>query len=405
MVKQYLKKKKKSIFRKIVEWLHLWLGLASGIVVFIVCLTAAVWVFRPEIERFTLTHFRTQESEQRYLQPSHLRKLADAHLSAAGVTMKSTSRIFFGKKGWSASVNYQDADGGYATVYLNPHSGEVLYLETELPTTTRFMLFLRAGHRFFWLPPEVGSPLVGVSCIFFLITLITGLIWWYPNKWTKSTRQKSFKVKWNANWKRLNIDLHNVLGFYSAIVAIVLTITGIYYSFAWFKEGYHRLLTGKTEIGSTYPYEITPPISKSTSPDPALNQPEDIIWQKIAESAGMYEIDLILPADTTSPYTVYINPDVTKEGYYYRMYARYFDQYTLAEILPVGKRHIPFAQLSRAEKIFRANYEIHVGSIGGLPTRILASIISLIGASLPITGFIIWYNRKWGKMKKKGSIV
>ena len=42
---------------------------------------------------------------------------------------------------------------------------------------------------------------------------------------------------------------------------------------------------------------------------------------------------------------------------------------------------------------------LHVGQIGGLTTKIIAFLASLICASLPITGFIIW----WGKRKKSRS--
>jgi uncharacterized iron-regulated membrane protein len=44
------------------------------------------------------------------------------------------------------------------------------------------------------------------------------------------------------------------------------------------------------------------------------------------------------------------------------------------------------------------NYDIHVGAILGLPGKIIAFLASLIPASLPVTGFLIW----WGK-KKKGK--
>ena len=46
------RKSEKSFFRRIDEWQHLWLGLVSGLVVFVVCLTAAIWVFRDEIAYF-----------------------------------------------------------------------------------------------------------------------------------------------------------------------------------------------------------------------------------------------------------------------------------------------------------------------------------------------------------------
>ncbi|WP_291139779.1 PepSY domain-containing protein, partial [Flavobacterium sp. UBA7663] len=43
------------------------------------------------------------------------------------------------------------------------------------------------------------------------------------------------------------------------------------------------------------------------------------------------------------------------------------------------------------------NYDIHIGAIFGIWSKILALIISLVCASLPVTGFFIW----WGKRNKK----
>jgi uncharacterized iron-regulated membrane protein len=48
------------------------------------------------------------------------------------------------------------------------------------------------------------------------------------------------------------------------------------------------------------------------------------------------------------------------------------------------------------------NYDIHTGAIIGLPGKILAFFASLIVASLPITGFYIWWGRKQ-KQKIKNS--
>lgn len=384
-----------------IEWLHLWLGLISGVVVFIVCFTAAIWALRPEMERLMLTHDYLPIQRATYLPPSTIRQIAESHLAEIHFSAQALNHITYGKSGRATVVHYQGLNSTYAGLYLNPYSGKVLHVETVLPGISRFMLFLRAGHRFLWLPPHIGSPIVGTSCILFIITLLTGLIWWYPKKWTKSTREKSFKIKWKANWKRVNLDLHNVLGFYTLLVTLILAITGIYYSFDWFRKGYHQLITGKSEIKSTYPYEIKPPTSDTSHLAGSANNMQDLVWKNVSALQGKQEIKITYPKDIADVYAVYFNPDKTKDGYYYRMYARYFDQYSGYERYPQGVTHIRYEHLATREKIYRANYEIHVGSIGGLTTRVLVSFVSLIGSSLPITGFIIWYNRKWGKTKRK----
>jgi hypothetical protein len=47
------------------------------------------------------------------------------------------------------------------------------------------------------------------------------------------------------------------------------------------------------------------------------------------------------------------------------------------------------------------NYEIHVCSILGLAGKVLAFSCSPIGASLPITGFMIWCGESLVKRKKQ----
>lgn len=42
-------------------------------------------------------------------------------------------------------------------------------------------------------------------------------------------------------------------------------------------------------------------------------------------------------------------------------------------------------------------YSVHVGSWGGMFTKILAFAAALIGACLPLTGYYLWIRRKIGK--------
>ena len=77
----------------------------------------------------------------------------------------------------------------------------------------------------------------------------------------------------------------------------------------------------------------------------------------------------------------------------------YLDQHTLQE-LPASQPQI--AELDVAQWLRRTNYAWHVGAIGGLPTKILFFLASLICTSLPITGFYIWWNKK-AKTKKRSK--
>jgi hypothetical protein len=47
-------------------------------------------------------------------------------------------------------------------------------------------------------------------------------------------------------------------------------------------------------------------------------------------------------------------------------------------------------------------YSLHIGSWGGLFTRILSFLAALLGATLPLTGYYLWIRRLYGKHKTKG---
>ncbi|SFC10706.1 PepSY-associated TM helix domain-containing protein [Spirosoma endophyticum] len=391
-----MSKSKRSLFRRINAWLHLWLGLASGIVVFVVCLCACLWVFRYEVWYFTETYQRIEPQNQPFLSPSVLLKKAQAFAQKAEGKSVTLTGITYGGPNKSAFVNYKPTEDKFYALYLNPYTGEIIHRKTGPSTAETFFIFARSGHRFFFLPPKIGSPLVGSACIIFVILMITGLIWWYPKKWTKSTREKSFAIKWNANWKRVNLDLHNVLGFYSLLVCMALTISGIVYSFSWFDKGYHWLLTGNAQDTHHHTRSHEHPLSDTTITAAAYSKPEDIIWQKIRRElpGDLGRLSLSFPEEARDPFEVTINPE---DGTIYKTVTRFFDRNTLNELPSDESRR--YEELTTGEQIYRLNFDIHVGQILGLPTKILAFFVSLIGASLPVTGFIVWWYR--GKKSDK----
>jgi uncharacterized iron-regulated membrane protein len=82
-----------------------------------------------------------------------------------------------------------------------------------------------------------------------------------------------------------------------------------------------------------------------------------------------------------------------------------FDQHTLKEFKREGVYSIAYEEAGFGGKLRKMNYDIHVGSILGFPGKVMAFLASLIGASLPITGFLIWYGRKFKKKAVKKAPV
>jgi uncharacterized iron-regulated membrane protein len=89
-----------------------------------------------------------------------------------------------------------------------------------------------------------------------------------------------------------------------------------------------------------------------------------------------------------------------RSGTYYKTNIYNFDQYSLKPVKSAGPYSGRYADAGVADKLRRMNYDIHVGAILGIPGKVIAFFLAMVSASLPITGFYIW----WGKRNKKPAV-
>jgi uncharacterized iron-regulated membrane protein len=370
--------------KKIINKIHLWLGFTSGLVVFIISITGCMYAFKDEIEEATQSYRRVELQQTRVLPPSKLKGIAEAKLPG-----KKIHGVQYGAGDRAAVVSFWSADPEYYfLVYLNPYSGEVLKVKD---LDKDFFSFILDGHFYLWLPENIGQPVVASATLIFLVMLISGIILWWPKN--KSAAKQRFSIKWSAKWRRKNYDLHNVFGFYMTWIVIFIVLTGLVWGFKWFEKGSYFLLSGGKLMA-----EYSEPTSDTTSiVAKTMMSPSDRIWYQLRPGLKKYSsIEVHFPENDQSPVLVELNP---KPGTYYKMDYRFFDQHSLKE-MEVIHRWGKYDRANVTDKIFRMNYDIHVGAILGLPGKILAFVASLIAASLPVTGFYIWWGRR-NKTRKR----
>ena len=368
-------------FKKIIGKIHLWLGLGSGLIVVLLGITGCILAFEVEIRSVTQPYWFAKQEAKPLLPPSILKANAEKVLDG-----KKANTVEYGEAGRSALVYYFDADN-YKLVFLNPYSGEVIKVKNMNRDFFRVVL---NGHYYLWLPPKIGQPIVASATLIFLVMLISGIILWWPKN--KAARKQRFSVKWSAKWKRTNYDLHNVLGFYMTWVVIFVVITGLVMGFEWFEKSVYWV----SSAGKTMPEYYSPP-SDTLQANKNKESITDIVWQKILVAKKANESISVYPAATAdASIGITINH---RPGTYYNTDNYYFDQYTGKELQGKGSYAGTFKNAKTADKIKRMNYDIHVGAILGLPGKIMAFFASLIAASLPVTGFYIW----WGRKRKKKS--
>lgn len=363
------------------------MGLGSGLVIFIVCLSGTVYTFRAEIERWA-------EPEKYYASGIEGKTIisADSLITTMEEKLdgKLTSLIVPGNKNmnWQMSfnkkTNYPSADNapGSKTYFVNPYTAEIA--GEPGGSTSGFFSSVMKIHRWLLLGDKTGRIIVGVATIIMFFMVTTGLILWFPAR-LKNLRQ-GLKIKTSANWKRINHDLHNTLGFYSFTLLLIMTLTGLCWSFEWYRNGLSSILGAK--------------VFKGRTEKPLLSDEKKSANGEISIAVLLAEAERYFSYEGNSRLSVPENKNgaitVTKSGTGFFSVASVdrvmFDRFT-GEILKLEM----FSNKPLNSQIADSIKLIHTGEIFGTFSKIIYFLACLIATSLPVTGTIIWLN----KMKKK----
>lgn len=382
------RKKGKSPAKQINAWLHLWLGLTSGIIVLIVSITGCIFVFQKEINEWV--HHDELFVTARHTPVLPLSVLQQKAQTALGKEFPIRSVFTYRRpdRAWEF-LTYAEGDKNaltifgatayYKAAYVDPYTGAVTAVRD---LKQDFFVIVKYLHWSLLLNTKYGQPVVGWATFIFVILLITGLILWWPKKWTKKTREQSFKIKWAGNFKRVNYDLHNVLGFYALLIALVLALTGMVWAFKWFQATVYIVASRS----------ITPPQHQEVQSDTlalplAGTNPLDVAYTTAVQQFPDAKRIAVYATPNSNTATISMSAYRGKETYYDRDDLQ-FDQYSGKLLLRETAK-----DRNAGEQLIGMNYDIHVGAIAGLPGKILAFFASLICASLPVTGFLVWWHK------------
>jgi uncharacterized iron-regulated membrane protein len=370
--------------KKIIGKIHLWLGFASGLLVFIIAVTGCIYAFQKEIQDLTQPFRFVDQQSKEFLPPSVLKTAAEKELPEKHIHAVQ----YLGRDRAAMVIFYSLDPEYYYLVYINPYTAEVTKVKDM---SADFFAFILDGHFYLWLPPHIGQPIVATATLCFVIMLISGIVLWWPRKKKDATQRVS--IKWQARWRRLNYDLHNVLGFYVWAIALIFAFTGLVWGFQWFANGLYTAAGGEKTLLYSEPLSDTTQLYRGDLP--VIDKIYSLMKSQYPHAKT---IEVHIPETRASVVGANANPD---DETYWKLDYRYYDQYTLKEV-SVDHIYGRFPEAKDADKLMRMNYDIHTGAILGLPGKFIAFFASLICASLPVTGVYIWWGRKT-KAKKKAK--
>ncbi|BBJ22238.1 PepSY-associated TM helix domain-containing protein [Candidatus Nitrotoga sp. AM1P] len=355
--------------RKIVFQLHLYTGLTIGLLLILSGLTGSVLVFREEIEALVYPELmNTVPRDERVSLQTMLKTVQHAH---------PEDKPFFIRMPRTPEQTYLVKMNGAHDlfVYVDPYNGMILGEHRQEDTFTGWIALLHTE----LLSGEPGKIILGVSALLLIGMSITGLILWWPRNGKFSP---GFKIQWAAQWKRMNFDIHRASGIYTVVFILLIAFTGT------------SLVFNKTVINLINAITQSPPRAA-----PPLSDPRQARMPRPAFDMMLQQADYMLPASTTW-ITLPQKPGaplVVRKKFVQEFHPNgksfvYFDQYS-GKVLQVENA----LTASLGTRIFNILYPIHIGVIGGTPTRLLQVIIGLSPLILFTTGYIMWWNRRKAK--------
>lgn len=386
----------KKAFRKI----HLWLSVPFGLIITVICLSGAALVFEDEVTELCRRDLYYVEKVSgaplpvEYLIEKVAGTLPDS-VAVTGVSISSDAERAY-------QVNLSKPRR--ASVYVDQYTGEVKGRHERAP----FFLTMFKLHRWlldgmkpdggiFW-----GKMIVGVSTLMFVFVLISGIVIWWPR--TKKALKNSLKIAVGKGRRRFWYDLHVAGGMYALVLLLAMALTGLTWSFSWYRTGFYKVfgveMKQRTGHGALQTVHGTPQTAHGT-PQTAhggksgRNSSEEgrgnrehtssyACWQQVyeelkARNAGYKQITVSNGSASVS-FERFGNQ---------RAADRYAFNPQDGEITEVTL----YKDTDASGKMRGWIYSVHVGSWGGMFTRILTFIAALLGGTLPLTGYYLWLRR------------
>lgn len=390
----YRKRRKNESVMKYLMWIiHLWLGLLSSVIVFVVCLTGCLYAFKNQVIDFTnrdkvyISETSAQGKNPDLIQSELMKQ-----------NKELTSLLLPNDKNRSYLIGYRENQLD-KSAYYNQYTGEILG-QPEVGSGRFFEVILDI-HRNLMMG-NAGRQLLGAGVLMFCVLLVSGLILWLPKK-LKFLKQ-GLTVMFTAKFQRVNYDLHNTLGFYTFLILFFIAVTGLYITYPWVKNGLIVSLGGSSIDNISK--------DKDSGDDAFGGLLEDMLQKqdekKNLKNSQSASIDKILQlADQHLPYSAVTSIELPNKDNPRYVVIKTNTQNFLGMTLPdevtfdkTGnfKTKELFSDRPLNKQFTELAKPLHTGEIMGLPSIILYFIVSLIGCSLPVTGFLIWWHR-FRKMK------
>jgi sulfite reductase (NADPH) flavoprotein alpha-component len=379
------------MFRKILFQAHWLVGITAGVILAIVGTTGAILAFETPIQNWLNRDVRTvaqpgtdalaldalTEAIRKQVPAKRIASLQISAEPAAAV------RIVFAPE---ANTPGRGSARG-ETRYANPYTGELL--EGEVNRGQAFFRKTRSIHR--WLlideldKQAIGRQIVGAATMLCAGLALSGLYLRWPRRsgnwrvWlTFNPRLKGRSFLWH---------LHAVLGTWVLIGFLLMSLTGLYWSYNWYRNGLYAIASVEPPAGRDQRREQ--PRGEGTS-ESASSPP-------IALNAAWTSFKTTLGDRHFTTATLALDPGRPIEIRYLLAESRHDRANNVMSLDPATGEvleHERYASKRTGEKFMASIFPLHSGSFFGVPGSLIYMFASLAMPVFSITGWMLYLDRR-----------
>ncbi|MFV0388860.1 MAG: PepSY-associated TM helix domain-containing protein [Pyrinomonadaceae bacterium] len=363
-------------FRDVIFWIHLLCGTFAGVFIFVMCVTGALIAFEKNIINFA-------ERDMQYVSPP---VAGTQQMATSEILTKLVSRVPDVKpSGITIKDNPNAAlvvsTGREGKFYVNPYTGEIT--GTGAKNWEAFFEFNEDLHRRLAFEGDArayGKWVNDAANFLFAILAITGIYIWFPRKLRWKSVRPVIWFKTDSRGKARNFNWHNTIGFWTSLVLIILTVTGIVISYKWASDLVYTI------TGNSAPPRTERRPSNGNDETRAFSIPANLDQLVLdAKNHGQWKaISLTLPVEKVAQFNV-------EEGIYWNRFAR--STLTLNAQSGEVETWKPYSSQNSGQKLRSWIRFTHTGESFGLFGQFIAFLACIGGAFLVWTGFSLALTR------------
>ncbi|MNQ23928.1 Sulfite reductase [NADPH] flavoprotein alpha-component [compost metagenome] len=364
--------------KKILFQLHWLLGISAGLVLALMGVTGASLSYQDELLRLLNPGVMNVEPAlgARPLSPDELVARVGEQLpqrAVLGLTFSADALD-------AVKVNVSGGGPRGENLYADPYSGELL----GAARGAGFFQFMMQLHR--WLAiGDAGKPITGAATLALVFLCLSGLYLRWPRQ--AGNWRAWLTLDWRRTGRGFLWDLHAVAGTWVLLAYLLASLTGLYWSYEWYRNGVHALAgESAPQHGGPGKRRGPPQQAQAEAPRPPVSV--DAQWQafRLAVQDDYRLANLRLPERAGQPLQVMYLPEAAE---HYRAFNR-------LSLDASGKvlQHERYSDKSGVQQLLSSVYPLHTGDYFGQPGRILMLLASLAMPLFFITGWQLYLGRR-----------